>query len=54
MIEKLRKLNPELKIYSIRDEQFKKYGKNGTAAGIMNSAASFGIVVQSYGIARIL
>ena len=26
MIEKLRKLNPELKIYSIRDEQFKKYG----------------------------
>ena len=33
--------------------QFTKYGKNGTAAGIMNSAASFGIVVQSYGIARI-
>ena len=26
MIEKLRKLNPELKIYSIRDEQFRKYG----------------------------
>ena len=32
---------------------FTKYGKNGTAAGVMNSAASFGIVVQSYGIARI-
>ena len=27
MIEKLRKLNPELEIYSIRDEEFKKYGK---------------------------
>ena len=26
MIEKLRKLNPELQIYSIRDEQFRKYG----------------------------
>ena len=26
MIEKLRKLNPELEIYSIRDEQFRKYG----------------------------
>lgn len=27
MIEKLRKLNPELEIYSVRDEKFKKYGK---------------------------
>lgn len=27
MIEKLRKLNPELEIYSVRDEEFKKYGK---------------------------
>lgn len=26
MIDKLRKLNPELEIYSIRDEQFEKYG----------------------------
>ena len=33
--------------------QFTKHGKNGTAAGIMNSATSFGMVVQSYGIARI-
>lgn len=27
MIEKLRKLNPELEIYSVRDAEFKKYGK---------------------------
>jgi len=28
---------------------FSKYGKNGTAAGIANSAASIGVVLQSYG-----
>lgn len=28
---------------------FSKYGKNGTAAGLSNSANSIGIVVQSYG-----
>ena len=27
MIEKLRKLNPELEIYSVQDAEFKKYGK---------------------------
>lgn len=27
MIEKLRKLNPELNIYSVHDKEFKKYGK---------------------------
>ena len=27
MLEKLKKLNPELKVYSIRDKEFKKYGK---------------------------
>ncbi len=27
MIEKLRKHNPELQIYSVRDDEFKKYGK---------------------------
>ena len=27
MINKLRKLNPELKIYSVHDEEFKKYGR---------------------------
>lgn len=27
MIEKLKKLNPELKIFSVRDAEFKKYGK---------------------------
>lgn len=28
---------------------FSKYGKNGTAAGLFNSASSIGVVVQSYG-----
>lgn len=28
---------------------FSKYGKNGTAAGITNSASSLGVVLQSYG-----
>ena len=32
---------------------FAKYGKNGAAAGIMNSAASFGIVLLNYGVLRI-
>ena len=32
---------------------FAKYGKNGTAAGISNSAASLGFVVSSYGITSI-
>lgn len=27
MIDKLRKLNPELKIFSVHDEEFKKYGR---------------------------
>lgn len=27
MLQKLKKLNPELEIYSIRDEKFKKYGR---------------------------
>lgn len=27
MLEKLKELNPELKIYSIKDEEFKKYGR---------------------------
>lgn len=27
MLEKLREINPELKFYSIRDDEFKKYGK---------------------------
>ena len=27
MINKLRKLNPELKIYSVHDEEFKKFGR---------------------------
>jgi sugar phosphate permease len=29
---------------------FTKYGKNGTAAGISNAAASFGLVLSSYGM----
>ncbi len=29
--------------------RFTRYGLNGTAAGITNAAASFGIVIQSYG-----
>lgn len=33
--------------------RFAKYGKTGEAAGIINSASSFGIVVQSYGVAQI-
>ena len=32
---------------------FAKYGKNGTAAGISNAAASFGIVLLNYGILKI-
>lgn len=36
---------------SMCEMHFAKYGKNGTAAGVMNSATSFGIVVQSYGVA---
>ena len=32
---------------------FSKYGKNGTAAGLSNSAESFGIVASSYGIVKI-
>lgn len=32
---------------------FAKYGKNGTAAGIMNAAASFGIVLLNYGVLNI-
>lgn len=27
MIEKLKKLNPEIEVFSVRDEEFKKYGK---------------------------
>lgn len=30
--------------------KFAKYGKNGEAAGILNAAASIGIVIQSYGL----
>ena len=33
--------------------QFTKYGKNATAAGIVNCADSFGIVVQSYCVGRL-
>ena len=29
---------------------FSKYGKNGEAAGLINSAASIGLVVQTYGL----
>ena len=29
---------------------FAKYGKNGTAAGLINAAASIAIMIQSYGI----
>lgn len=28
---------------------FSKYGKNGAAAGLSNSASSFGVVLESYG-----
>ena len=33
--------------------KFAKYGKNGEVAGYINMAAAFGIVIQSYGIAKI-
>ena len=36
--------------YSVK---FAKYGKNGEVAGYINMAAAFGIVVQSYGMAKI-
>jgi len=32
---------------------FTKYGKNGTAAGVINSSGSFGIVIYSYGFSKI-
>ena len=32
---------------------FSKYGRNGTAAGVNNSAASIGVVLQSYGFTSI-
>ncbi|MBR5543185.1 MAG: MFS transporter [Oscillospiraceae bacterium] len=36
--------------YSAR---FAKYGKNGEVAGIVNACSSLGIVVQSYGLAKV-
>ncbi|MBQ9985102.1 MAG: MFS transporter [Oscillospiraceae bacterium] len=33
--------------------KFAKYGKNGEVAGYINMAAAFGIVIQSYGVAKI-
>jgi len=36
--------------YSAR---FSKYGKNGEVAGIINACSSLGIVVQSYGLAKV-
>ncbi len=32
---------------------FAKYGKNGTAAGIINASGAFGIIIYSYGFAKI-
>ena len=32
---------------------FAKYGKSGAAAGILNAAASFGVVFQSFGIGTV-
>ena len=32
---------------------YTKYGKNGTAAGIGNAAASFGIVLLNYGVVKL-
>lgn len=32
--------------------RFAKFGKSGTAAGVMNSATSFGVVINSYGVAK--
>ncbi len=32
---------------------FAKYGKNGEVAGIVNACSSLGIVVQSYGLAKV-
>ncbi len=31
--------------------RFAKFGKSGTAAGVLNAATSFGVVVNSYGVA---
>ncbi len=33
--------------------RFSKYGKNGEVAGIVNACSSLGIVVQSYGLAKV-
>ncbi len=33
--------------------QFSRFQKSGTAAGVMNAAASFGVMAQSYGFTRI-
>ncbi len=33
--------------------RFAKFGKSGTAAGVMNAATSFGVVVNSYGVTRL-
>lgn len=33
--------------------RFEKFGKGGTAAGILNSAAALGVVVNSYGITKL-
>ena len=33
--------------------RFAKFGKSGTAAGVMNAATSLGVVVNSYGITKI-
>jgi sugar phosphate permease len=39
--------------YSYMNMQFARYGKSGTAAGVSNAAASFGVVLQSYGFVNI-
>lgn len=38
---------------SYMNMQFARYGKSGTAAGVSNAAASFGVVLQSYGFVNI-
>jgi len=38
---------------SYMNMRYARYGKSGTAAGISNAAASFGVVLQSYGFVNI-
>lgn len=40
-------------LHSYASMRFATYGKTGESSGITNAASSFGIVVQSYGIAQI-